>query len=409
MVEKEDVKKILTCVLLFLFGLGLGNLEKIFSLFFLLIVLWEHIKYRNFLIKRQSQLIPLFLWGLLFSMMFIVDGGEVAGNIVYYLVAPSVMCIYGYDLLNVDTAESDFFMYAYVLPFGFFLHAVISVIISSKSGVFQFNAEHIRDIWTGRMISRTIMGMYMVPIVCFSVPMLFHVDEKCQILQKLLAIFIIGIAIAISIYVGNRALLIISAILTFVSFILALKYTKKKIQLLVFLALFLIIASFLLGSNMLNFEDFVGTSFLAKRNLSITSDGRLDAYKSVVQHFDDYLFGWISSGGHLEGTTLKWAHNVWLDILVYAGIIPLILFLKYSLCVIRDTIAVSKNIFLKTTTKITAVALVIGIFLNWAIEPVLQSNPYFLSACCMIFGMYVKLKMYIGEKNDFKKNSVLFD
>ena len=157
---------------------------------------------------------------------------------------------------------------------------------------------------------------------------------------------------------------------------------------------------FLLVSNTLNLSNFIENSFLAKRSMNIISDGRFDAYKVVFQHFDNYLFGWMSSGDHIEGTSLKWAHNVWLDIFVFSGIVPLFLFLMYSFRVIRDTIAVLRNDFLKTNTKVTVAALVIGIFLNWGIEPVLQSNPYFLSACCMIFGMYARLKMYKGNGNN---------
>lgn len=400
MAKTNDIKRYLISGFLLLFGLGVGNLEKIFILCFLLLVLWKHIKSHNYTINRNSQLIPLFLWGLFFSTMFVLDSGDVIGNIVYYLVAPSIMFILGYDLLCLDKAESDFSLYVYLLSLGFFLHAVISVILSARSGVFQINAEHVKDIWSGRMISRTIMGMYMVPVVCFSIPVIFQVEGKRQILQKVVAAVVVVAAIATSIYVGNRALLLISAILTLISLVLAFKYTKKKIRLLAFVILFSILVVFLLVSNTLNLSNFIENSFLAKRSMNIISDGRFDAYKVVFQHFDNYLFGWMSSGDHIEGTSLKWAHNVWLDIFVFSGIVPLFLFLMYSFRVIRDTIAVLRNDFLKTNTKVTVAALVIGIFLNWGIEPVLQSNPYFLSACCMIFGMYARLKMYKGNGNN---------
>lgn len=394
MVTKDDRQKYLISILLFLFGLGIGNLEKIFILCFFVIVLWNHIKYHNFLVKRKSQVIPLVLWGVFFSAMFVLEGEDIAGNIVYYLIAPSIMCIYGYDLIREDTAESDFLWYAYMVSLGFFLHTVISVVLSAKGGVFQYNAEYIEDVWTGRMISRTIMGMYMVPMVCVSIPMLFRVEGKKLLLQKLLAVTVVVSALITSIYVGNRALLIISGILLAISFVVALRFTKKKIRLLGFGLVFLLVVTILVGSNVVSLELFVRKSFLAKRSMDIKSDGRFEVYKLVLRNFDNYLFGWMSSGGYIKGTSLKWAHNVWVDIFVYGGIIPFVLFFNYSLRVIRDTIAVSKNKFLKMTTKVTVIALLIGVFLNWAIEPVLQSNPYFLSACCMIFGMYASLKLY---------------
>lgn len=400
MVIKKDKQKYLMSILLFLFGLGVGNLEKIFILGFFVIVFWNHTKYYNYLIKRRSQLIPLALWGFFFSIMFVLEGGDIAGNLVYYLVAPSIMCVYGHDLISEDAAESDFLWYAYMVSLGFFLHAVISVVLSVKGGVFQYNAEYIKDVWTGRMISRTIMGMYMVPIVCVSIPMLFRVEGKRLLLQKLLAVTVVVSALVTSIYVGNRALLIISGILLVMSFVVALLFTKKKIRLLGVGLLFLLVVTILIGSNVVNLELFVGKSFLAKRSMDIKSDGRFEVYKLVIRNFDNYLFGWMSSGGYIEGTSLKWAHNVWVDIFIYGGVIPFVLFFNYSLRVIRDTITVSKNRFLKTTTKVTVIALLIGIFLNWAIEPVLQSNPYFLSACCMIFGMYASLKLYRGDEKN---------
>lgn len=400
MVIKNNRQKYLISIFLFLFGLGIGNLEKIFILCFFVIVLWNHIKYHDFLVKRKSQVIPLVLWGGFFSAMFVLEGGDIAGNLVYYLIAPSIMCIYGNDLISEDTAESDFLWYVCMVSLGFFLHAVISVVLSAKGGVFQYNAEYIKDVWTGRMISRTIMGMYMVPIVCVSIPMLFRVEGKRLLLQKLLAVTVVVSALVTSIYVGNRALLIISGILLVMSFVVALRFTKKKIRLLGLGLLFLLVVTILIGSNVVNLELFVGKSFLAKRSMDIRSDGRFEVYKLVIRNFDNYLFGWMSSGGYIEGTSLKWAHNVWVDIYIYGGVISFVLFFNYSLRVIRDTISVSKNRLLKTTTKVTVIALLIGIFLNWAIEPVLQSNPYFLSACCMIFGMYASLKLYNGDEKN---------
>lgn len=403
MVTKKDKQKYLMSILLFLFGLGVGNLEKIFILGFFVIVFWNHTKYHNYLIKRRSQLIPLALWGFFFSIMFVLEGGDIAGNLVYYLVAPSIMCVYGHDLINDDSSESlesDFLWYVYIVSLGFFLHSVISVVLSAKGGIFQYNAEYIKDVWSGRMISRTIMGMYMVPSVCVSIPMFFRVEGKHQILQKVLAVIVVVSALITSIYVGNRALLIISGMLLIISFIVALRFTKKKIRLIGFAILFLIVVTCLFGSNVLKLEVLVGNSFLAKRSMDIKSDGRFEVYKLVIQNFDNYLLGWLSSGGYIEGTSLKWAHNVWVDVFIYGGVVPFLLFMNYSLRVMRDAVAVLKNKFLKTTTKVTVIALLIGIFLNWAVEPVLQSNPYFLSACCMIFGMYASLKLYRGDKKN---------
>lgn len=398
MITKKNIQKFFASMLLFLFGLGIGNLEKIFIVCFFVMVLWNHIKDSNFLVKRHSQAIPLVIWGFFFSAMFILEGRDVPGNLVYYLIAPSTMCIFGYELISKDTAESDFLWYVYIVSLGFFLHAIISIVLSAKSGVFQYNAEHVRDVWTGRMISRTIMGMYMMPIVCVSIPMLFRVEGKKLLLQRLLAITAVVSSLLASIYVGNRALLIISGILLMASLVMTFRFTKNKNRLLVFSLVSLLILIILTGSNVVNLEHFVSTSFLSKRSKDIESDARFEVYKLVIQNFGNYLFGWLSSGGHIKGTTLKWAHNVWLDIYTYGGLIPFVFFFNYSLRVIRDTISVLKNRFLKITTKVTAIALLIGIFLNWAIEPVLQSNPYFLSACCMIFGMYTSLKLDRGDK-----------
>lgn len=372
-------------IVLFLFAFGIFGLEKFLVLILSCFLLFTIISERKTKISIKNQGIPLFLWGLLYSVTIIFSGEDIITTCVYFMIAPVVLCGIGYYVVKVSKSETEMLQYVYIIAVGFFLHGILSILLSIKDGVFEYNAEFIEDIWSGRLVSRTIMGMYMVPIVCISIPALFVQNGRKKGLFKVITIAIILTAVLLSIYVGNRTLLIILAISILLSIILVLNVSRNKIKFL--LITFAIIGILIIAYNFNLFEiqEYIRNSFLSSRSEDLITNSRWGVYKEIFSNFSSYLIGNLLNTKTIAG--LAWAHNIWLDILIAGGLVPALLFVWYSIRVLMDTRFVLKDKNLLPFIRITALISTIGIFLNWAVEPVLQANPYFVSACCMIFSV----------------------
>lgn len=396
--KRNKTKEVLFLIIMFLFAFGIGNAEKLFVGFFAVYFALKIISKRFIQIKSKGQVLPLALWGMLYSLMSMIEGNDYITTIVYYFIAPVVLCALGYEFFFEECSEDSFNKYIFVISFGFFLHAVLSIINSINAGLFKYNAEYIQDFWNGRMISRTIMGMYMVPVVCYAIPRLL---SRISAIRKVLLIIMIVVPVLLSIYVGNRALLVIVLVLAAVSYMFGYKMSSNKLRFL-FTALMILSAVIIcVALNVMGIREFINSSFLASRTKSLRADSRFVVYLSVMKDFTKYLLGWISSGGGIIGETgLVWAHNIWIDVFVYSGLLPLIFFIDYSIRVIKDTIRASRKKSFSLETRLCIIAFLVGVFLEWAVEPVLQSNPYFVSACCFIFGMISRMGDY-GNKYDY--------
>ena len=372
-------------IVLFLFAFGIFGLEKYLVLILSCFLLFTIISEKKTTISIKHQGIPLFLWGLLYSITIIFAGEDIIATCVYFMIAPIVLCGIGYYVVKVSKSETEMLQYVYIIAVGFFLHGAFSILLSMQHGIFEYNAEFIEDIWSGRFVSRTIMGMYMVPIVCISIPALFVSKGRNKGLFKVITIAIILIAVLLSIYVGNRTLLIIVAISILLTIILGLNVSQNKTKFLLITFTIIGISIALYNYDLFGIQEYIRNSFLSSRSEDLITNSRWGVYKEIYSNFSSYLLGNLLNTNTIA--RLDWAHNIWIDILITGGLIPALLFVWYSVRVLMDTGFVLKDKKLVSFFRVTALIITIGIFLNWAVEPVLQANPYFVSACCMIFSV----------------------
>lgn len=378
-------------LLLFMFSFGVGNFEKYFLLVIFGIYLYIvfYCAKGHLCIYRKSPVVPLAFWGLLYLLMFSLDGNDVISGLFYYLVGPVLFWLIGRDISTENDEKANLGIILMVST-GLLLHGIVNIGASISGGYFKYNAEYILDVWSGRTVSRTIVGMYMTPFVCAAIPLVFLWEKTLNIFIRIGLVIGVVIALASTVYVGNRSLLIITAVSLLFSVLYGMKVSRQKAKTLIGIILGVFLVSIVVISSLDEISNFVANSFLGKRNVSFLDDGRWSAYRYVFTNFFDYIFGWISSRTGVAGVGLAWAHNIWIDVFIYAGIIPALIFLVFSIKVLANNMKILKRNSFWGSSRLIALIMTIGVFLNWAVEPVLDANPYFFALCCFVFGAFEK-------------------
>lgn len=395
----KKIHKYPMLILLIMFCINMGNLEKYIFLALLCVYLCSCRFILNF--SKNSSYIFLELWGISYYLMWLLDGNSLITGIIYYIIGPFIIgkcCERMISENSTNDIKTNFNNLLIIVSLGFFIHGAIDTIYSIFNNVFIYNSELVYDVITGGKINRTIVGMYLTPIVCVAVPILFlgknYIERKLRVLVTICAIT----AVLLSIYLGNRTLLIITVLEVFFCYLFGLRTKVKKRNFILIPTVGIALGSILWSENFADIQNYFAESFLMSR---ITNNqlgiSRIDIYKQVLTNLDDYIFGWISAGGTDVGISLSYAHNLWIDCLIYAGIVPFIFLILYTVSILKSTFRLFKSIDSALTQTIT-VCFVFGLMLNWCVEPILYADPYYFAVICGCFLCIDTVRYTIKER-----------
>lgn len=344
----------------------------------------------NFKFRANSRMnsFIIMMWGVLYSVMYIAEGNSVLVGLVYYLLGPLVLyyavwyLLKGYDFKD---QEKKCIGIISMISVAFFLHGLIDVLYSLSHNIFIYNTEYVFDVVTSAKINRTVLGLYLTPMVCIGIPAMFVGKRRVTETYRFATFFMAIVSLLISVYIGNRSLIAIAAIVYIIATVAGFRTNANKKMLIGIPCILLICAIVVWYFNIANIQNFFSTSFLMKRyENNQLGNSRLDVYAEVFGSFTDYILGWVSSKSADASISLSYAHNLWLDCLIYAGILPFVLLLKYGFNVIRNSFKVYRNSE-NEFVQIVLLCFTMGILANWAVEPVLYADPYYFALCCGCF------------------------
>lgn len=388
--SKTKLEKALLLLLVFLFSFGVAGAEKFFVLAMLGVLLIDTFTmYQGVLrIEVDNQMIYLVLWGIGYTFMAILQGSGVIKSAVYFLIGPMVLCEV-YRRIVSDCQTDKQWLKAILLPaFGLFLHAVLNIAFSKKLGYFAHSHEHVYDIWTGSFNNRTIIGLYLAPLSVLCIPLALVgkgvISNPVRVCLAVCALLSLGVTAEM----GNRTLLVIMFIIFAVCFFVLLKDSRHKLQIIASLLLAVTVIALLYSYDVFGMQTFIKNSYVFRRmSASGLHTSRFGVYLDTLKQFPAFIFGGLSARYFEAGLGLSYAHNIWIDIFIYAGFIPCVLFVLYTITILRyayRTIQCAETMCMKYVT----IAFTLGIFLNWAVEPVLEADPYYFADCCGLFTVF---------------------
>lgn len=367
-------------------AIGLFHLEKYYVLALLIVMLLITSGGKTIRLNKKSQIIPLALWGLVYSFYSIIGDGGLVESVVYYVIAPITFYSAGNYLSKKKILQSNGVLKCIILVCTcLFIHGLLNVVVSMKNGTFAIRKEYIYDIWSHVLNNRTLIGLYLTPIVCIAIPALFvGVKPYSRITWIAAVIGLIG-SLYSSILVGNRSLIIITIAMFGLCFIISGRLRNmKKYYVIGFAIVTLTIVVF--EQDLFGVRSFVENSYLTQRvsEQGIISASRAVRIQEVLVNFFSYMGGWIT---HSSKPVTLWTHNVWLDVYMYSGLFGVVLFISYTVRVVKSSFKLARAATYPID-RLTVICLTVGILLNWASEPILIANPYYFAVCCFIFSIF---------------------
>lgn len=342
-------------------------------------------------IRTDKNLSLIILFSCTYSIIAFLNGyfNEALGNTIFYSVYPAVFYMVGVYLGR--KYRKNIIEILILFPIILSIYPVFMGIQDILTNQFVNVTRELFDKNGNYVGSATLLGTKVSLIISFCASLMFPIkNTKERILQLIMFVFFV-LGITLTLHLVSRTGLFLAAICLLTSIIFNYKYLTKSQYLLITLggASFIYLYGDLLLTNLSISEE----AYIYRSDHGSTiagGGGRVDIWIKSIGIVLTEPFGIPE----IQRTMFNYAHNLWLDFSITAGLIPLILFLRITYRYIKSFIRFYKletNIILKSLILTYNIALL----LQCSVEPVADG--------CMPFYFYIFLLFGIThyyEKND---------
>ncbi len=376
--HKLTVGEILLIAALFCFSISLFNKGGYIFAFMSVIVLFLNFNK----IKISLPVLFLMLFSVSYFLIHTYWHGYNIENMVKYLIGPWAAYFVGKIYVETSNARNPLLTIVLVLSAGMLLHGTLNIFAYLNSNLYNtYSYQRVAvDIWRNEIVSATVTGMFYTFATGISIGTLF---SKARARYKVLAAAILISTLSFSLFLANRTLLVIVALVVLFKAVSAAASTRvsptiKVLSLLVG-TLFLLLIIMAFSFNWGGITDW----FLSLKIVQRYDDpaGRLSAWSSM---FKDGV--WLE---HPFGSPKNsFRHNLWIDVYGEVGIIPFVLIVGLTIYYIKRFFVFRRisNERGENTTYCVMQCLFIAVMLNCAVEPVIVANPYFFLIVLMFVG-----------------------
>lgn len=388
------------------FGIGYMLFPILASIHILLIILKRKIKF-----QKSVYLICIVLF-LFFSIYEITKNEYVIRDVFilsHHIFTPIIVFIYAYIFIfyisenkNKTDVIINILVYTISLLFIYGFLNMLREISIGMPNISNIHSRKICDFWSGDAMAATIQNSYLYFTLFFIPIILFY--EKYSYIKKIMLSVIVLVSTIFSFMIGSRTFLVALMLIISISLYYLIKYNIKDIKkhLKYILILLIVIVSFFI-IDLFDIRTTIMNSILIQRLVSgsfnIFSDPRIATWIEILGNMSNHFFGGIYE---LE-TGLRFAHNMWLDILRTSGVIPFILIIAISIFHIYEIV----KLCLVTNYKYKCLLISFNLLLYVLcfLEPVFEGYYYIL--ILFFFNMGLFFANYLISFSDSKIHDIL--
>lgn len=281
----------------------------------------------------------------------------------------------------------------YLLALSMSLHVVLNACIElalhGTRGLF-FASTHY-DFWTRDKISNTGTAVNADLLIGCIYYVLNKEDNKRL---RIISILVFLISFSYLIIIGRRTTLLISIITYLLLYIyekntigITEKHKRMMIRIMVICACIVIPFAIVYYFDLFSAKTFLDQlNVILKLKNSLIGDERIRLYFDAIKLMPKYPFG----GQKISGVLGLPVHELWLDVYDYAGIIPYILIVVFSLYFVFVLYRYVKNKTIDNDLKLMVLGVYITIIIQMFLEPVMTGASLFLLITVIIHGIVEK-------------------
>lgn len=347
---------------------------------------------KDFLLKSLDlDYVMLLVFSIVYALTFAftMKPGQGMQDILFYGFFPCTFYLIGKYLAQKNIPHKGLFYLLFAIGFIFSFSALISVLLNLKSGGFVQFERSIPMFWNGKIVSATLMGAYLTFNMCIPA-ILISKGGKLNMPFKITASLIFIVTLLCVFRLGSRTQLVITAatILFSLLFVIPNQSIKANLKLLVILGLGAVfIMNFFSFDLEADYLSTLGQRLQEGSDNSGSAGGRTERWAKSLENLFTKPFGWSLN-------EFGYSHNMWLDVARYAGIVPFLLLVVFtirSFFNIRKALKLyPKELLLNTTILVYSIAL----FLIFFVEPIMEG----------LFNLFVVFCLFQGIINAYNIN-----
>lgn len=372
-------------------GIGSGHIYT-YIVFVVLIVLASIITNRRFIFPKSKFFLVLILFEITFSIGAIL-------NKDFYItpaILPLLLYIAQFYIVTISKKISSEKMLA-SMAIGFSIHCLLNIVVN-----IDMTDRNLVDVWTGQVVAATSHALLLLfPLSFVTYALIFSQDRK----YKFTAVIMLLIALAFSLRIGTRSIIIIFGgvfLLSLLSFFIKADNTTKMKIIMKISAVTLMMAT-IIGFNLFGVRDIIEDSnFYNRFTASDTawSDGnRVQAFLSAPEILGQYPFG--VERGDIKIGDINYIHNMWMDCWLQAGFAPAIILVIYFVMIFWIIVKRRKQV--QMNDRILYAIVFMFCSLSFSIEPILKGNPIIFS----IWVMFSCQMVLDARSNEVGENKTL--
>ena len=404
MIEKSASKRLffINYVLsIFIYGLTIPRLSNVIMLIVVLIILIRN-SMRNTKEINKGILVPvllLFMFSTTFYVMLYLNRlSELSPTLIVNIFLIPAAYFVGYTINRKNTPDWPNGLLPVFLSMvtGFVIITFLSVY--TETGAFGYAVElKIRSAQSFWGKSSGIqedmfasLGMCLLPVLFFGRVKHLKRYYRLFIATIIVVLFVLGIYVVFAVQFRSPLLaLSLSFIVSGVVYILKIKEDIKKRDIFMTIIFIAGVAFFLLKYLPMIYEDY----HIFKRLEIPFETNRYFVWALTIKQIPSNLMG----GGNVY-IDQNWPHNLWLDVVYFTGILPLMLLLIFHFTQLKRLIIVirSKKLSLMIVTAIIGIS--ISFFVTFMKSPTMFGGnfPLFV-ASCFFFGLISRLSHDISR------------
>lgn len=361
--------------LVFLTFFGFAGLENYLILATLAIVLFVGVSKHDL----NKSVMLLFTTLLLHVVIYYCNYSRLSMDwMAKNFLNPVILCFLGYWL---TLRSKSSIISIKLLIYGFFLHGALNILAYAMNPSTMIQRSMI-NIWGGQLTA-TLQNLLFIPIISLLFYGIYILKDKKR---KIFIIIACMTALYGSIVSASRTLLYLVLICFLINMIFnAQKNHYRRINILVSVLALVVALVAAYEFNLFGIRLWVESSSLGERiatgistNDSLIKNIRWTMSLKILSELPRHPFGNI--------TVVHYAHNLFLDIVKYTGLIPAIGLLLWSIAEVVKHYFYTRSNFSDEWDAIMF-SMAIGFMIVFFLEPVLEGLPIIFGAFCYLCGV----------------------
>ena len=333
--------------------------------------------------RVPKTIVVLLVFGLTYIIPLAIFETVSFDSVLKYMALPSLTYYLGYCYGKKKNDADGVYSFMIIIISGFFLHSLLNLGSYLRASGMDFNVNYrwASEFWRGgEEISVILNSLYSAPMAFLCTGILITKNEKWK---KIVALMCLGVIVFSMMLYQNRTTILVIAIIIVVAVILSWRKGVRlsTVMLIVGLSISLIAVWVF---NFFGVRSFVEGTTIYYRLSSTADADRFQIWWSFIKGNPILTpFGGRKIALYMDK---PYVHNMWLDTWWRVGLIPF-LCLVYTTW---DSYVVMREYTKQEQQKKNKVYVInwtlLGLLINFMVEPVLEANPFIFYIPLLIVG-----------------------